>query len=484
MANPGKNLQRRKKKDIEDLESVIYKLENALAALVEEEKSVSEQQQIVRRKTESQGTLRRAVDAFLVEEEQEISVDIPKRSEEKPEEDSHQTGSEVDNINTAGKVEVEQPQPITQPQPCVESSKATDNENNNKEKESQQEKVESSEDEVEAVAPVVQDVLASIMPKLDIASLRERLFAHIPPHAQSLTGHKDEVNVLTVMPDGRLASGSDDATIRLWDLSKSKPSGTKLKAHTKSIWSLQVVMRKGEVCCASGDWGGDICLWDIRSRKCVQSWKAHRDAVFRLAVLADGRLLSASWDSTLKIWDPDTGRCLATLEGHKGYVRALAVLWDGRWASAGDDKRILIWDGEGAGSSSGSSSSPTLVKTLAGHKKKIECLTALFDGKLASAGHDATIRIWDVDEGLCLKVLSGHQRVVRCLCPLPEGCLVSGSKDRSLRVWHVESGEQVEVIVGAHEADVISLVRLKSGPLASCSWDKKVKIWDFPRISQ
>jgi WD40 repeat protein len=42
--------------------------------------------------------------------------------------------------------------------------------------------------------------------------------------------------------------------------------------------------------------------------------------VFRLAVLPDGVLVSASWDSSIKLWDPDTGACLATLSRHQ--VRA------------------------------------------------------------------------------------------------------------------------------------------------------------------
>jgi WD40 repeat protein len=34
-----------------------------------------------------------------------------------------------------------------------------------------------------------------------------------------LEGHSEYVAELCVLPDGRLASGSDDHTIRLWDLS-------------------------------------------------------------------------------------------------------------------------------------------------------------------------------------------------------------------------------------------------------------------------
>lgn len=45
--------------------------------------------------------------------------------------------------------------------------------------------------------------------------------------------------------------------------------------------------------------------------------QGHKDAVFRLAVLPDGVLVSASWDSSIKLWDPYTRSCIATLHGHQ-----------------------------------------------------------------------------------------------------------------------------------------------------------------------
>jgi WD40 repeat protein len=79
------------------------------------------------------------------------------------------------------------------------------------------------------------------------------------------------VNALAVLPDGRLASGSDDGTIKLWDP-------------------------------ASGS--------------CAATLEGHSDWCDALAVLPDGRLASGSGDRTIKLWDPASGSCAATLEGH------------------------------------------------------------------------------------------------------------------------------------------------------------------------
>ena len=42
--------------------------------------------------------------------------------------------------------------------------------------------------------------------------------AVVPHEEMTLSGHSSYVNCLTVLPDGRLASGSGDNTIKLWDM--------------------------------------------------------------------------------------------------------------------------------------------------------------------------------------------------------------------------------------------------------------------------
>ncbi|KAK3952208.1 hypothetical protein QBC32DRAFT_324617 [Pseudoneurospora amorphoporcata] len=109
---------------------------------------------------------------------------------------------------------------------------------------------------------------------------------------QTLKGHSDYVRSIAFSPDGqRLASGSDDRTIKIWDA-------------------------------ASGS--------------CLQTLEGHSSYVYSVAFSPDGqRLASGSNDKTIKIWDLASGNCLQTLEGHSGSVYSVAFSPDGQRLASG-----------------------------------------------------------------------------------------------------------------------------------------------------
>merc|ERR1719375_2566729 len=139
----------------------------------------------------------------------------------------------------------------------------------------------------------------------------------------------------------------------------------------------------------------------------------------------------------IKIWDLATGVCVATLEGHGDAVRSLAVLAGGRLASASDDWMIKIWD----------LATHTCVATLEGHEETVEFLVVLADGRLASASADRMIKIWDLatdpewiwrNNGwrnlACVATLYGHEEVWS-LAVLEGGRLASGFADQKIKIW-------------------------------------------------
>ena len=65
------------------------------------------------------------------------------------------------------------------------------------------------------------------------------------------------------------------------------------------------------------------------------------------------------------------------------------------------------------------------------------CVAVLPRDRIVSGSRDKTLRVWDVNHGLCLQTLRGHTGWVNCVGVLPDGRVVSGSRDKTLKVWGV-----------------------------------------------
>ena len=77
--------------------------------------------------------------------------------------------------------------------------------------------------------------------------------------------------------------------------------------------------------------------------------------------------------------------------------------------------------------------SPLVAQThdiaLRGHGGPIRAMAVLPDGRVASAGFDGAIIIWDVNAGRAERVLRFHDTAVNALLARPDGCLVSGGDE-------------------------------------------------------
>lgn len=58
-----------------------------------------------------------------------------------------------------------------------------------------------------------------------------------------------------------------------------------------------------------------------------------------------------------------------------------------------------------------------------------------------SASFDSTVRLWDVDRGICIHTLTKHQEPVYSVAFSPDGrFLASGSFDKCVHIWNTQVG--------------------------------------------
>lgn len=298
------------------------------------------------------------------------------------------------------------------------------------------------------------------------------------PCLMTLKGHSAEVMSVTVSQDGsRIATGSDDGEICVWDGS-SGDIITSLKGHADDIQSVAFSPDGHQV--VSGSWDGSVRLWGIASGTLLLQLEGHLDVVLSVAVSSKaGALASGSGDHSVRVWDPISGKCTCTLTGHSGPVRCVSFFPDeGRLVSGSDDNTLRVWD----------VLTKTCITELQGHKTFVTSVSVSSEGSgIASGSADCDIMLWPAPPPVGAEpnartpprlTLRGHEDPVNSVMFSQDGGqLVSGSSDHTIRLWETSTGRNVAVLEG-HGGPVKSVAFSPEGrSVVSGGTDQTVKIW-------
>jgi ribosome assembly protein 4 len=306
----------------------------------------------------------------------------------------------------------------------------------------------------------------------------------------SMEGHTGPILCAAFSPNSTLlATGSGDATVRIWDVLSGMPSLV-LTGNHKS-WILTVAWSSCGKYLLSGCKDNSVQVWTNldTSTPSFVSLKGHTKPVTCAVWEPYGlRVATGSMDNSVKLWHGASGQCLVTLSSHTAPV--MQVRWSsmtGRIYSGGRDRVLKVWDpsgrhladlkGHGHWINTIALNSDAIART---QKTKEECqttLAAVGGERVLSGSDDMTMILWKGDKQVAR--MTGHQKPVNSAVFSPDGrYIASGSFDKSVRLWSAITGQYLAAFRG-HVGDVYLLAwSIDSRMLVSCSKDSTIKVWD------
>jgi WD40 repeat protein len=262
----------------------------------------------------------------------------------------------------------------------------------------------------------------------------------MPMTLQVLSEHKGYIGALIALQDGRLVSGSDDATMSIWS-----PGKKGIFKEQQVIWGVRRVSYIEEL--SNGSFFAAFCDGTIRF------YEPKKDGTFR-----DGR-----------IWRDPEGReinhMIRLKDGTHMYVALDHTI---KALEQGEDGQFVarqVWHDD---------------------SRKVGCLIELRDGNIVvGLSNDEQILILQRSQDGTLvekQVLAAPEGTENNIIQLGDGRLMSAGDDGSIRVWQQNNNGLfvVRSILRAHKGEVRTLLQLSDGRILSCDWGGRSRGREVP----
>jgi WD40 repeat protein len=304
-----------------------------------------------------------------------------------------------------------------------------------------------------------------------------------------------------------------EGSVRLWDATNGQQLHTLRKGNARTPFSMVFSPDGGRLATRGGP-DSPVVVWDTTSGNELFTLYGLMSETYDMVFSPDGwRLATASGDDTVRVWDGATGQERLRFDGAASqWIHDAAFSADGkrlswvrgdatvraaditagrplgmsnvragglayklspdgqRLAAAGTDGAVWLWDAE--------SGRDLLV--LRGHTGYVTDVAFSAAGRrVASAGRDGTVRVWETGSGQLLHELRVGPGLLLRVVLSPDGRrLVSWGDEGALRLWDVASGHEMHVLSRAWGRVGVVAFSPDGHRLACAGEDRSIRLFD------
>jgi autophagy-related protein 16 len=246
----------------------------------------------------------------------------------------------------------------------------------------------------------------------------------------SLQGSHGAINALDFDNEGcGLLAGCSSDKAYIWSYGEHKILKDTFTGHQGLIFTCKFISGTK---LATGSADRTIKIWDLYSRQCTRTLLAPSKCHDLVVIDAAGTIISGHFDRKIRIWDPFTDKCRTELK----YDSAITSL------SYNNEKQQLLACFKDDTLKLIDLRQNKTIHTFSHDNFKIsnDTTKAILspDGRYACVGsHDGSLFVWNTETGLCENVLERkHTTMVTSVAWQPDGKYVAScEKQRRVILW-------------------------------------------------
>lgn len=283
-----------------------------------------------------------------------------------------------------------------------------------------------------------------------------------------LTQHSDIVNTLIVLKDGRLASCSNDKTIKVYNQITYHCDIT-IKGHKYAIYYITQLFNTKLVSCSADK---SIKIWVIFefSYQCEYTIdNAHDNVIMKVIQLSNNKIASCSYDGTIKAWNSNSPyNHIITLTEKKNSLISSIIQLNGKEILISGSNEIRIWN--------------LLIYQCETKIKNVSCTSpnSLIEVKNKNiiVGGKGLFVILNMKYEIVKMIENYGIGEINSIVKLKDGDFLLGNEYGRLCLCN-ETFDKIVVKNKAHYGIISCLININNNKIYSCSHDGNIKIWEY-----